>query len=1100
MTITVALNHVTRYRYDRRVGMTPQLIRLRPAPHARTPVTAYSLTVRPDEHFLNWQQDPHNNWQARVVFPDKVDHFEVEVDLLADMAVFNPFDFFVEDAAEHVPVSYSKAMRTDLAPYLATRLPEADLGPDFFRFVEQWLPRGKRKGQRTIDFLVELNQAIARRTQYLIRMEPGVQTPAETLGKASGSCRDSAWLLAQVLRHLGFATRFCSGYLIQLKPDVKALDGPTGTDHDFTDLHAWCEVFIPGAGWVGLDSTSGLLCGEGHIPLTATPEPSAAAPISGGVDDCEVEFEHEMTVRRVVESPRVTKPYSDAQWSAIDALGAAVDKRLDDGDVRLTMGGEPTFVSIDDFQAAEWNTAAVGPTKEGLARELIGRLEKRFGAGGLLTFGQGKWYPGESLPRWAYALHFRRDGQPVLSHGLDDTPKPDADLVAGAEALTRGIATRLDLSPDYAQPLYEDPWHYLQREQALPDNVDPFDSKLDDPEERARLMQVFDRGLQTPRGFVLPVQRQNARAARPWQSEIWRTRMGRLYLLPGDSPVGFRLPLQALPWVPATAYPHVLMQDPTEARPPLPQYRQPYLDARRDERRYAPPSPQPPASDEGPVRTALAVEPRGDRLCVFMPPTQNADDYLALVAAVEDAAAEHGLPVRIEGYPPPSDPRLNSLSVTPDPGVIEVNIHPAASWDALKANTTGLYDDAREARLGTEKFLIDGRAVGTGGGNHIVIGGATPGDSPFLRRPDLLGSLVRYWQNHPSLSYLFSGLFIGPTSQSPRVDEGRDDSLYELEIALGQLPEAGDDAPPWLVDRVLRHLLTDLTGNTHRSEICIDKLYSPHGPTGRLGLVEFRGFEMPPHARMSLAQQLLLRALVVRCWEQPYTRPLTRFGTALHDRYLLPEFCWQDFLDVIADLHAHNLPVQADWFAPHFEFRFPQHGSVTYRGITLELRHALEPWITLGEEPGAGGTARYVDSSTERVQLKATGLTGDRYRVACNGRALPLTDTGTNGEQVAGVRFRAWKPWSALHPTLDADTPLVFDLVDTWNQRSLGGLTYHVAHPAGRNYDTFPVNSYEAESRRLSRFVPQGHTPGQVDARDEPANPMFPLTLDLRRG
>ncbi|WP_370299581.1 DUF2126 domain-containing protein [Abyssibacter sp.] len=1098
MSIVVALNHRTTYRYDRPVKLTPQIIRLRPAPHTRTPVQSYSLNVRPQPHFLNWQQDPHNNWQARVVFPEKVDHFEIEVDLLADLAVFNPFDFFIEDWAEEVPFVYSDALAEDLAPYLDTPLPASHLGRRFVGLLNAMEPR---KPMRTIDFLVALNQHIANEIDYVIRMEPGVQTPEDTLAKGRGSCRDSAWLLAQLLRHMGYATRFCSGYLIQLTPDVKSLDGPSGTEVDFTDLHAWCEVFLPGAGWVGLDSTSGLFCGEGHIPLTASPEPSSAAPVTGGMEPCEVEFEHAMSVQRIVETPRVTKPYTDEQWASIDTLGQAVDETLAEHDVRLTQGGEPTFVSIDDFESAEWNTAAVGPTKEARARQLIGRLAERIAPEGLMSFGQGKWYPGESLPRWAYSLYLRRDGKPILEQPLSDTPvdQPDEALVAAAKALTAGLADKIGLSDDFVQPVYEDPWHYIRKERGLPENVDPMDSRLDDVEERTRLAKVFERGLRTPRGFVLPVQRQNSKAGKPWISELWKTRTRHLFLLPGDSPIGFRLPLEALPWVPEDVYPQVVPDDPTEPQPPLERPAQMVHPSHRATPTDRSPSPQPPASESGPVRTALTVEPRDGRLNVFMPPTQNAQDYLDLIAAIEATAKTLDMPVRIEGYSPPPDPRLDKLSVTPDPGVIEVNVQPVADWEAMKQQTFGLYEDARQCRLGTEKFLIDGRAVGTGGGNHVVLGGATTADSPFLRRPDLLGSLIRYWQNHPSLSYLFSGLFIGPTSQSPRVDEARDDALYELGIALSELPSKGEDAPPWLVDRILRHLLTDLTGNTHRSEICIDKLYSPDSPTGRLGLVEFRGFEMPPHAQMSLVQQLLLRSLIAWFWETPYEAPLTRFGHTLHDRFLLPEFCWQDLRDVVSDLNTAGYAFDEAWFAPHFEFRFPAHGTVTYRGVTIELRHALEPWITLGEEPGGGGTARYVDSSTERVQLKVNGLSGDRFAIACNGRQVPLTATGRAGESVAGVRFRAWKPWSALHPTLEADSPLVFDLVDTWNHRSLGGVTYHVAHPAGRSYDSFPVNAYEAESRRLSRFETTGHTPGPFRFAAAADNPDFPTTLDLRR-
>ncbi|MCC6506479.1 MAG: transglutaminase family protein [Aquimonas sp.] len=1115
MSIHVALHHVTQYRYDRAVQLGPQIVRLRPCPHARTRVLAYSLKVAPEPHFINWQQDPQGNYLARLVFPDKTREFRVEVDLVAEMSVINPFDFFLEPQAEQFPFAYEADLRHELQPFLAKQSGGKQL--------DAYVAAISREPMRSVDFLVALNAQVQKDIGYTIRMEPGVQTPEETLTKRSGSCRDSAWLLVHVLRHLGLAARFVSGYLIQLTADVKSLDGPSGPEADFTDLHAWAEVYLPGAGWIGLDPTSGLFAGEGHIPLACSPEPASAAPISGAIDKCETTFEHHMQVSRIWEAPRVTKPYSEAQWVEIDALGHRIDTELHHLDVRLTQGGEPTFVALEDRDGAEWNTAALGPTKRLLAADLFHRLREKYAPNGLMHFGQGKWYPGEQLPRWSLNCFWRKDGEPIWQSPTlyaDERSDHAVDADRAGHFLKR-VAERLGVTAEHVFPAFEDVYYYLWRERRLPGNVDPFDSRVDDPLERERLMKVFTQGLTQSVGHVLPIMK-NAR--QQWQTGPWFLRSERCYLFPGDSAMGYRLPIDSQPWASEADFPYLQVADSSLPRDPLASHAAlrrgvstpnsaapPQWQSQGQSPTRAPAAHQPwdkPADSEPGLhesaawitRLAMCAEPRDGRLYLFMPPTQTLDDYLEIVAAVEATAEELQLPVIFEGYEPPSDPRLTHFRVTPDPGVIEVNIHPASSWPQLVEQTTHLYEAAHLSRLSSEKFMLDGRHTGTGGGNHFVLGGATPNDSPFLRRPDLLRSLIAYWHNHPSLSYLFSGLFIGPTSQAPRVDEARNDSLYELEIAFKQILDTGEATPPWWIDRILRNLLIDVSGNTHRSEFCIDKLYSPDGPTGRLGLLELRAFEMPPHARMSLAQQLLLRGLVARFWHTPY-RPqrLARWGTALHDRFMLPHFVEQDFADVIEEMRLAGFAFQPEWFAPHLEFRFPKHGDFAVKGMHFELRHALEPWHVMGEEGSAGGAVRYVDSSVERVQVKLTGMPPDRYVLTCNGAAVPLQPSGRIGEFVAGVRYRAWQPASCLHPHIGVHAPLVFDIVDTWMQRSLGGCQYHVAHPGGRNHDILPVNAFEAESRRLARFFRFGHTPGKISVATAEVSSEHPFTLDLRR-
>ncbi|MES1216274.1 MAG: transglutaminase family protein [Bacteroidota bacterium] len=1142
MPIRVAINHKTTYHYDRPVSLSPHVFRLRPAVHSRTPIEAYSFKLTPKEHFINWQQDPFGNYQARVVFPEKTAELSIEVEVIADMVVINPFDFFVEEYAEKYPFKYHGQLAKELVPYFEIK----DDGP----LLKKWLEGVEVKKDSTInDFLVYINQKLSKDINYSIRMEAGVQTCEETLEKKLGSCRDTAWLLVQILRHLGLASRFVSGYLVQLTADVKSLDGPSGPENDFTDLHAWTEVYIPGAGWIGLDPTSGLFASEGHIPLACTPDYVSAAPVVGATDKCETTFSFENKVTRIHEDPRVTKPYTEEQWTAINAIGYMVDEDLAKGDVRMTMGGEPTFVSIDDMESAQWNTAADGKEKRMLSHDLIFRLREKFGPKGMIHYGQGKWYPGEPLPRWQYGLFWRKDGYPMWKN---------VNLIAhektwkvftheDAERFTKELAKHLAVSIENVTPAYEDAFYFLWSEGKLPVNINPLKTNLKEPIERRTLTQLLDKGLDKPAGFVLPLKWNHWN--NKWKSCRWILNREQLFLVPGNSPIGLRLPLDSLPAVAKNKEPEKVERSLFENLPELEHYHDTitsryglitqhpvqkqklsFQDELADEKEFKPVKKKPgepveeeeikPLFEVESIKTALCVEAREGLIYIFLPPMDYLEHYLDLLASIESTATKLSIPVRIEGYEPPRDYRIERLVVSPDPGVIEVNIHPAKNWNELKNTIDTLYEQAHFSRLGTEKFMLDGRHTGTGGGNHITIGGASPSDSPLLRRPDLLRSLITYWQHHPGLSYLFAGSFIGPTSQAPRIDESRDEKLYEMEIAFSQVPEDGF-IPFWLVDRIFRHLLTDITGNTHRSEFCIDKLYSPDTSSGRLGILEFRAFDMPPHKQMSLLQMLLLRALIAKFWKKPYKHNLVRWGTSLHDKYMLPYYVEQDIKEVVSDLNDAGYPFQANWFDAFFEFRFVRYGTVKIQDIEMEVRMGIEPWHVLGEEMSSSGTARFVDSSLEKVQVKLKNLNGSRYVLLCNGNRVPLKETVIKGEFVCGIRYRAWQPPSALHPTIGVDTPLVFDIVDTWNSRSIGGCTYHVSHPGGRSYDTFPVNSYEAESRRVNRFSDNGHTqdvlqpqpyfasigryleegrkPYHIDIAEPETNKEYPATLDLRQ-
>ncbi len=1064
----VLIQHRSRYVYPSPSLLGPQTIRLRPADHARATIESYRLDISP-EHRVHWQRDPHGNHVARVTFKagQRVDALDMVVEIAVDVRPVNPFDFFVDDRAKQLPFAYPDNLGSELAPYFDVEDPAYRMGPR----AKELLASIPASGD-TIATLVRMNSAVNAGIRYVIRDEPGVWTPEETLTNGRGSCRDAAVLLVALMRSRKIAARFVSGYLVQLTDEGMIPDEPKGVDRDVVDLHAWAEAYVPGAGWIGFDATSGLLCGEGHIPLAATATPLAAAPLDGTSEHLAASVEFGTTIMRLGHEARPTAPFTDDVWRELQGAGDRADAALATAGLSAWIGGEPTFVAREHQQDDQWQGGALGEDKWRRGRALAATLKDKLASGGIVLHRMGKHYPGESRPRWALDVIGRRDGSELwpLRDGVDSGRVDAAERFGVALASALGVDAAL-------HPAFEDPWEVLRAEAALPPSIDPRTAGLDDPEERRRLAQIMARGVGSPVGYVLPL----ARTATAWITDRWTFRRGELFLVPGDSPIGLRLPLASLG--PGLALP--LWAD-------APIIDDPRTDDTEGEDQAKRVVRVPRAGSSAGVRTAIAIEPRDGQLWVFVPPVPSFDDFCALVGAIDAARAATGLAVHLEGYSPPPSPERLRFAITPDPGVIEVNLPPVASCREATALYHTVFDAALANGLTAERYMLDGRAAGSGGGNHITIGGPAPLRSPFLERPSLLASLITFAQHHPSLSYAFTGLFVGPTSQAPRVDEARLDSLYELEIALPRL--FTDDVPVWHVDALLRHLLVDIAGSTHRAEISIDKLVDPLTPFGRQGIVELRAFEMPPHPRMLAAQAILVRSLLASFATTAYEHRLVRWGEELHDRFLLPYFLARDLEEVCA--HAR---VPFDAYRPVVELRCPLVGTLSVGDASVEVRNAIEPWHVLGEEATQAGTARFVDSSMERIEVRTHGLDPERYLVAVNGCTLPLRNVAGRDVRVGGVRFRAWCPPHSLHPHLGIHHPLRIEVIDRWAKRGVIAGSYHVWHPEGRAFDAPPLTRVEAAARRAQRFTVDGASPLPLRLVSPAPHPQQPYTLDLRR-
>ncbi len=1104
MTMRVALNHHIGYVFDCQIDPTTLWLRLRPAPHTDALVEAYSLKVHAAQPWLTWVRDPFENHLGRLDLPEPFVRIGFDVDVIVDLDRVNPFDFFVEPSANDFPFEYSDQLRKELMPYLHRER----CGPIF----ADWLAELDRSPRYLVEFLTQMKDHVCEKLGWQSPMDAKPIDLDAVIGQGGGSASELAWVLTQSLRAVGLAARITSGYLISLTTDDNG-DVSEDESADNACMHAWSEVFVPGAGWIGLDPSLGTFTAENHVPLASAPDPFRTVPLVGIDEQHVASYQNDIRLRRL-KPTEPGKPISETHWRDIMACGRYLDDKLSGEQIGLCTSAEVNFVSAVNSAAPEWTNQTLGTDKLRAAYALLNRLRTRWAPGGTVHVCQGEHIQGELSARWQLSCCYRSDAQPLWRNGellASCQNLPGCATSGDARQLAEMLAAKLGLDTQFVIPAHEDPLHQLTINPTLLRDA-PRGDELVDPLQRQQLANRLSTPQADPAGYVLPL-RWDFRTE-SWTSGVWKFRRDGLHLLPGDFALGFRLPLQSL--AKHATEPDDIAIEPSlfEEKPRLPEVygevfaRQIEIDRSREEIEIA---------DRGgngrAPRTAICVEPRDGVLHVFLPPIHYAEHYVGLIAAIESAVETLGLAVVLEGYPPPQDPRLKRFVLEPDNGLLRLFLPAVSSWQEQSELYETAYAQADQVGLDCEHGgRRDDTSLRPNSYTTLTLGGPTPAESPFLNRPQILRSLIAYWQNHPSLSYFFSGTLIGPSGNAPRPDEGRDDALYELGIALERFPH--DSKLPWVPDRLLRHLLADASGNMHRAEIRVDQLYAPERQSRRLGQIMLRSFDMPPHPRLASLQALLVRALIAHFSRQPYTKPPVAWQSALHDRFLLPQVLWDDLGTIIGDLGESELPLQHEWFAPLLEINYPKLGSVQIGDITLELRRAHEPWPLLAEEVSAGSMARFIDVANERIQVRVIGMPPDRYVLVCNHELVPLHRSTVQGEYVAGVRYKVCQPPSTLHPTVAPTTALVFDLIDTWTGRAIGGCTYYPAPPrtwavgvtgvpaipdrSGRQPAAPPPPVTLAATPVTGRFADCGSGVVPV-APPKPGDGRFPYSLDLTK-